>query len=470
MRTSSPCAGATPTSALTKPSRPSRTASAWSGHCPCGRTAGTARQRGCRRVSPRWPRRACRIQARPSTGAPARRPAALRAGPVPGRDAWRRCPRRGRVYSLQTRRRREVRIRRCAAGRNARCHCPGAGHAAGARPAPARAQRRTLPALLAAAMPVSPPPSSRLAHAAWPPNSSPLTRRMLQEAAMTRELLNTLFVMTPDAYVRLDHDTLKVEAAGAKLAQVPLPAPRLRHAVRQRHDLVPGDAPLRPGGPAVSLMDYGGRFKARVVGPICGNVLLRQAQYEAHRDDGRSLPIARAIVAGKVKNMHQAVSRAAREAKAGGSRPATARLRHVSGVPARVPALTVYHRRRARHRRPGGGPLLRGLRRHDRRPARRVLLSPAHPPPATRPRQRPALVRVRPADDRLHRRLRGRRAGPPVRLPACPAPRSPLARFGFDGGVPALPRGPTGADADQPQARSGPNTSRSAKARAEASC
>jgi len=27
---------------------------------------------------------------------------------------------------------------------------------------------------------------------------------------MTRELLNTLFVMTPDAYVRLDHDALKV--------------------------------------------------------------------------------------------------------------------------------------------------------------------------------------------------------------------------------------------------------------------
>ncbi len=39
---------------------------------------------------------------------------------------------------------------------------------------------------------------------------------------MTRELLNTLFVMTPDAYVRLDHETLKVEADGAKLLQVPL--------------------------------------------------------------------------------------------------------------------------------------------------------------------------------------------------------------------------------------------------------
>jgi CRISPR-associated protein Cas1 len=39
---------------------------------------------------------------------------------------------------------------------------------------------------------------------------------------MTRDLLNTLFVMTPNAYVRLDHDTLKVEADGGKLAQVPV--------------------------------------------------------------------------------------------------------------------------------------------------------------------------------------------------------------------------------------------------------
>ena len=132
---------------------------------------------------------------------------------------------------------------------------------------------------------------------------------------MTRELLNTLFVMTPDAYVRLDHDTLRVEAGGAKLAQVPL------HHLGSL--MLFGNAMISPQamhrcaeeGRAINLMDYAGRFKARVVGPTCGNVLLRQAQYEAHRDEARAVEIARAIVAGKIKNTYQAVMRAARETK-----------------------------------------------------------------------------------------------------------------------------------------------------------
>ena len=134
---------------------------------------------------------------------------------------------------------------------------------------------------------------------------------------MTREMLNTLFVMTPDAYVRLDHDTLSVEAGGAKIAQVPL------------HHLggivLFGNAMISPQtmhrcareGRSISLMDYAGRFQARVVGPVCGNVLLRQAQYEAHREETRTVEIARTIVGGKIRNTYQSVMRAAREAKAG---------------------------------------------------------------------------------------------------------------------------------------------------------
>jgi CRISPR-associated protein Cas1 len=132
---------------------------------------------------------------------------------------------------------------------------------------------------------------------------------------MTRELLNTLFVMTPDAYVRLDHDTLRVEAEGSKLMQVPLH--HLGSVMLFGNAMISAQAMHRcaADGRAVVLMDHAGRFMARVVGPVCGNVLLRQAQYEAHRDDARSLSIARAIVAGKVKNSHQAIARAARETR-----------------------------------------------------------------------------------------------------------------------------------------------------------
>jgi CRISP-associated protein Cas1 len=130
---------------------------------------------------------------------------------------------------------------------------------------------------------------------------------------MTRELLNTLYVMTPGAYVRLEHETLRVESEGETLSRVPL------------HHLgavvLFGRAAMSPqamercaeDGRGVTLLDYAGRFRCRVVGPMCGNVLLRKAQYEAHADAARSTTIARAVVAAKIRNSRQTLLRAARD-------------------------------------------------------------------------------------------------------------------------------------------------------------
>jgi CRISPR-associated protein Cas1 len=132
---------------------------------------------------------------------------------------------------------------------------------------------------------------------------------------MTRELLNTLFVTTENAYVRLDGESLKVEADGAKLLQVPLH--HLGSVMLFGTANISARALHRCAvdGRAVNFMDFGGRFKARVVGPTSGNVLLRQAQYEIHRDDRRAAAVARAIVAGKIRNARGVIARAAREVK-----------------------------------------------------------------------------------------------------------------------------------------------------------
>ena len=132
---------------------------------------------------------------------------------------------------------------------------------------------------------------------------------------MTRELLNTLYVMTPDAYVRLDHDALKIEVDGKKIGQVPLH--HLGGVMLFGNAMISPQAMHRcaEDGRAVNLMDYAGRFKARVVGPLCGNVYLRQAQYEAHRDEAKTRVIARALVAGKIDNARASVQRGARDAK-----------------------------------------------------------------------------------------------------------------------------------------------------------
>jgi CRISPR-associated protein Cas1 len=69
-------------------------------------------------------------------------------------------------------------------------------------------------------------------------------------------------------------------------------------------------------GRSIVLLDQTGRFKARVEGPVQGNVLLRQAQHMALLDTPKALLIARNIVAGKIQNSRQVLLRAAREADA----------------------------------------------------------------------------------------------------------------------------------------------------------
>lgn len=128
-----------------------------------------------------------------------------------------------------------------------------------------------------------------------------------------KQLLNTLYVMTQGAYLSLDHETVKVEVDGKVQLQVPMH--HLGAIVVMGNVMV---SPFLMGkcadeGRAVVILDRNGRFKCRVVGKTTGNVLLRQAQYEAVRDRGRATAIARNIVAGKVKNSRQVLLRGARE-------------------------------------------------------------------------------------------------------------------------------------------------------------
>lgn len=132
---------------------------------------------------------------------------------------------------------------------------------------------------------------------------------------MERLLLNTLYVTTPGAVVRLDGDTARVEVDRACVMQVPL----LHLGALVLFGGVSVSSPLMQRcaeeGRAVTFLDYAGRFKCRVVGPTSGNVLLRKAQYDAHSDATRTLAIARPIVAGKIRNSRQTLLRAAREMK-----------------------------------------------------------------------------------------------------------------------------------------------------------
>ena len=129
------------------------------------------------------------------------------------------------------------------------------------------------------------------------------------------QLLNTLYLTTPETYLRLDNDTLRVELERETRLRVPLH--HLSAVVCFGH--VNLSAPLMhrlaDSGIALVLLDDNGRFKARLEGAVGGNVLLRQAQFLRIANPAFTLDMARACVAGKIKNARQVAQRGAREAK-----------------------------------------------------------------------------------------------------------------------------------------------------------
>lgn len=129
------------------------------------------------------------------------------------------------------------------------------------------------------------------------------------------ELLNTLYVQTEGSYLRLDNDTVRVDVEKQTRLRVPL------------HHLggivLTGDILVSPAllgscaerGIGIVYLDRSGRFRARVEGPVNGNVLLRKAQYSAAENSCSALQLARNIVAGKLRNTRHVLLRGARDTK-----------------------------------------------------------------------------------------------------------------------------------------------------------
>ena len=130
-----------------------------------------------------------------------------------------------------------------------------------------------------------------------------------------RQILNTLYIMTPNAYVHLDNNTLRIEVEREKKMQVPL------HHIGSV--VCFGDVMVSPGamhrcaeeGRNLVFLDRNGRFKARLEGPVSGNILLRQAQFHAVDNAAFVMETAKSMVAGKLRNARQVLLRGAREAE-----------------------------------------------------------------------------------------------------------------------------------------------------------
>ena len=68
-------------------------------------------------------------------------------------------------------------------------------------------------------------------------------------------------------------------------------------------------------GRSVVWLGRNGDFRFRLQGPVNGNILLRQAQFKKAGEPAATLAIAKAFIAGKLRNSRQLLMRAARETK-----------------------------------------------------------------------------------------------------------------------------------------------------------
>lgn len=128
-------------------------------------------------------------------------------------------------------------------------------------------------------------------------------------------LLNTLYVTTPEAYLRLEGETVCVMVEKEKRLQVPM------------HHLGAvvcfGNVMLTPAllgrctkeGRSVVWLERSGRFQARVEGPVSGNILLRQAHHRVADDPSKVLALARVFLAGKLRNSRSVLLRGARDSQ-----------------------------------------------------------------------------------------------------------------------------------------------------------
>lgn len=130
-----------------------------------------------------------------------------------------------------------------------------------------------------------------------------------------RQILNTLYVTIDDAYLRLEGETLIVLVEKEKKLQVPLHhlgAIVCLGRVNMSPALMARNA---EDGRSVVWLNAYGRFLARVEGSVRGNILLRQAQFRAADNLDIALELARAFIAGKLRNSRQVLLRSARDSK-----------------------------------------------------------------------------------------------------------------------------------------------------------
>jgi CRISPR-associated protein Cas1 len=128
-----------------------------------------------------------------------------------------------------------------------------------------------------------------------------------------RKLLNTVYVTSPDNYLSLDGENLVILKGDQEIVRLPLH--NLEGIITFGYT---GASPALMGACAkrnvsISFMAQNGKFLARVVGEVKGNVTLRKMQYRLSESDDVSTNIAKNFIFGKIYNGRWIIERAIRD-------------------------------------------------------------------------------------------------------------------------------------------------------------
>lgn len=128
-----------------------------------------------------------------------------------------------------------------------------------------------------------------------------------------RKLLNVLYVTTPESYLSKDGENVVVKVDNSEVFRIPIhnlegivcfgyigASPALMELCAARNV-------------GLSFLSEYGRFYARVMGKVSGNVLLRREQYRRADYENESLGIAKNCIIGKVLNCRAVLKRGVRD-------------------------------------------------------------------------------------------------------------------------------------------------------------
>ncbi|MGD9677390.1 MAG: type I-C CRISPR-associated endonuclease Cas1c [Vulcanibacillus sp.] len=128
-----------------------------------------------------------------------------------------------------------------------------------------------------------------------------------------RKLLNVLYVTTPNSFLSLDGENIVILAEGSEKFRIPI------HNIESIVCFgYMGASPALMGFCAeknvgLCFMSQYGKFLARVIGPVYGNVLLRKKQYYVSSNELDCIPIAINCITGKLVNSRVVLERSIRD-------------------------------------------------------------------------------------------------------------------------------------------------------------